>query len=161
MGFYQIITHNWNKVLVAIDKATNWNHELQGKAYIVLAMIAGLVGVAMSWLMRTELRSPGIGTFPIIAKLLSRKSSSHLEEAKHLYNVTITAHGLIMIFYMLMPMLISGLGSLTLPRLLKTDSLAFPKIGYMSFWIFATSLGVALSSLVTLGAHSDRGVATG
>ncbi|MFP3039044.1 MAG: cbb3-type cytochrome c oxidase subunit I [Candidatus Hodgkinia cicadicola] len=140
-----------------LGKLINWNHEQLGKAYIAVAISAGLVGIALSLLVRAELRSPGIGVFPFFFKT----DLAQTDKAKHLYNAVITIHGLIMIFYMLMPMLINGLGNLTLPRMLKIKTLAFPKVGIISFWTFLTSLVVALLSFVSWGTNADRGVATG
>ncbi|MFP3018935.1 MAG: cbb3-type cytochrome c oxidase subunit I [Candidatus Hodgkinia cicadicola] len=135
----------------------NWDHERLGKAYVIVGLNAGLIGIVLSLLIRAELRSPGIGVLPLFFKT----DSSQNDKAKHLYNVIITAHGLIMIFYMLMPLLINGLGCLTLPRMLKTEALAFPKVGVVAFWSFLTSLVIALSSLIAWGTTTERGIATG
>ncbi|MGP1916001.1 MAG: cbb3-type cytochrome c oxidase subunit I [Candidatus Hodgkinia cicadicola] len=135
----------------------NWDHESLGKAYIIVAMIAGLVGTVLSVLIRAELRSPGVGVFPFFFE----KDSKQNDKAKHLYTVVITIHGLIMIFYVLMPMIINGFGALTLPKMLKIKTLALPKVGIVAFWTFLTSLVAALSSLVTWGTSTDRGIATG
>ena len=59
-----------------------------GLLYIVFSVIAGMIGSALSILMRLELSSPG---------------NVFLGGNHHLYNVLITAHGLIMIFFMVMP----------------------------------------------------------
>ncbi|MGP1916565.1 MAG: cbb3-type cytochrome c oxidase subunit I [Candidatus Hodgkinia cicadicola] len=135
----------------------NWDHERLGKAYIIVAISAGLIGIVLSVLIRTELRSPGVGAFSFFYKTESAQN----DKTKHLYNVIITIHGLIMIFYMLMPMLINGLGTITLPKMLKIKALAFPKVGFVAFWTFLTSLMVALSSLIAWGTSTDRGIATG
>ncbi|MBT7648103.1 MAG: cytochrome c oxidase subunit I, partial [Rhodospirillaceae bacterium] len=61
------------------------NHKDIGTMYIVYGFIFGLVGFAMSMLIRIELAYPGAGI---------------LNGDHQLYNVLITSHGLIMIFFM-------------------------------------------------------------
>ncbi|MFP3038905.1 MAG: cbb3-type cytochrome c oxidase subunit I [Candidatus Hodgkinia cicadicola] len=143
--------------LIRFWEFIKWDHSCQGKIYILIAGIVSLFGIVLSVLIRAELRSSGIGVFPF---LLGHDTSSQ-DKAKHMYNVTITVHGLVMLFYVLMPTLISGLGSLTLPRLLKTKGLAFPQIGYAAILSFISSLVIATLSIVTWGTHSERGIATG
>ena len=63
------------------------NHKDIGTMYLVFAIICGIVGGGLSVAMRMELMLPGIQIF-------------HNPE---LFNVFVTAHGLIMIFFVLMP----------------------------------------------------------
>jgi cytochrome c oxidase subunit I len=63
------------------------NHKDIGTMYLVFALCAGLIGIAFSVVIRAELQEPGLQIF----------SDSHS------YNVVVTEHGLIMIFFVLMP----------------------------------------------------------
>jgi cytochrome c oxidase subunit 1 len=72
------------------------NHKDIGTLYILYGAVAGVVGSLFSVLIRMELAYPG---------------TQLLMGDYQFYNVLITAHGLIMIFYMLMPALISGFGN--------------------------------------------------
>ncbi len=128
----ELISIAKHKSATEIHKLLNWNHQLLGKAYILFALASGLLGTILSLLIRAELQKPGIQTFKKLADILYRKESS-VDKAKHLYNASVTAHGLIMIFYTLMPTLVSGLGSLTLPELIKANELAFPRAGVLAF----------------------------
>ncbi len=63
------------------------NHKDIGTMYLVFALMAGIIGGALSIEMRMELQQPGLQIFP----------------NSHAYDVFTTAHGLIMIFFMVMP----------------------------------------------------------
>ena len=65
--------------------AYSTNHKDIGTMYLIFAIVAGLIGSAFSVLMRMELMYPGDGIL----------GGNH-----HLYNVLVTGHGLIMIFFM-------------------------------------------------------------
>src|SRR6202043_2821578 len=69
------------------------NHKDIGTMYLVFAIIAGVIGAAMSIMIRIELMYPGIQIF----------------HETHAYNVFVTSHGLIMILFMVMPALMGGM----------------------------------------------------
>ena len=75
------------------------NHKDIGTLYLIFAIVAGVIGFLLSFAIRLELQNPGIQIFPTIASWLSGDSS--IDAAKNLYNVFITGHGVIMIFFFL------------------------------------------------------------
>src|ERR1700757_1480234 len=77
------------------------NHKDIGTLYILFAIMAGIIGGAMSGLIRWELANPGIQVFTEHGIL-----NSGLFKGHHGYNAIVTAHGLIMIFFMVMPAMI-------------------------------------------------------
>src|ERR1700722_12221052 len=92
------------------------NHKDIGTLYLIFAVVAGLIGSALSGAIRLELTSPGIQIFPVISAIFSADSS--IDAAKNMYNVFITAHGLIMIFFMVMPAMIGGFGNWMVPLMI-------------------------------------------
>ncbi|MDB5697047.1 MAG: ctaD, partial [Sphingomonas bacterium] len=78
------------------------NHKDIGTLYLIFAIVAGIIGGAISGLMRAELAHPGIQYLTSWAHYLPGGQGG-LDHSLHLWNVLITAHGLIMVFFMVMP----------------------------------------------------------
>ncbi|ATY93491.1 Cytochrome c oxidase subunit 1 [Candidatus Hodgkinia cicadicola] len=148
------------RVIKLVKSCINCTHATIGKAFISFSILTGIIGIAMSTIIRLELHKPEIQIFNKIAKFIY-KVGDYKDQAKHLYNVTMTAHGLIMVFYMLMPLLINGFGYLNIPEQLEVKSMTFPKIGVMSLTLLTLSLTCAVLSLLSKGTPTEYGAATG
>ena len=124
------------------------NHKDIGTLYILFAIMAGVIGGALSGLIRWELAYPGIQLFKPGTWLAQ---IGIIEASPHGYNAVITAHGLIMIFFMVMPALIGGFGNWFVPIMIGAPDMAFPRMNNISFWMLCASWTLLCLSLVVDG----------
>ena len=135
------------------------NHNDIGTLYLIFAVIAGLIGSALSGAVRLELMRPGIHIFPVISAILAGDGS--IDGAKNMYNVFITAHGVIMIFFLVMPALIGGFGNWMVPLMIGAPDMAFPRMNNISFWLLPASFLLLLLSMFVEGSPGMHGFGGG
>ena len=141
---------------------TRWfmstNHKDIGTLYLIFAIVAGIIGGGISGIMRWELMEPGIQVlnkaWPIGA------GTANFDEWTHHWNVLITAHGLIMVFFMVMPAMIGGFGNWFVPLMIGAPDMAFPRMNNISFWLLIPAFALLLGSTFVPGG-TGNGAGTG
>src|ERR1700744_3349323 len=132
--YFRLWAYLWREWFTSVD------HKRIGVMYIVLGVVMLLRGFADALMMRTQ-------------QALAFGSSEGFLPAHH-YDQVFTAHGVIMIFFVAMP-LVTGLMNYVVPLQIGAGDVSFPFINNFSFW--RTGLGVVrikMSRFVGLGAFT-------
>ncbi len=116
------------------------NHKDIGSLYLMFAVVASLFGGGFSMIIRMELMDPGL----------------QFVHDKQFYNVLVTAHALLMVFFVVMPALIGGFGNWMMPMMIGAPDMAFPRMNNISFWLMPPALVLLVLSMV-----AGQGAGTG
>merc|ERR1739846_17339 len=125
-----------------LSHVKNCNHKGLGIYYLLSAFIFGISGTLISVLLRIELYSSG-------NRIIS-------PENQNFYNISITLHGLIMIFFLVMPGLFGGFGNYLVPIFQGSPEVVYPRINNFSILILFLSYIMMILSII-----SDFGGGTG
>ena len=96
------------------------NHKQIAINYLYFSMFTGLSGAALATFIRLELAMPG--------SLFFKGDSLR-------YLQVITAHGLIMVFFVVVPILFGGFANFLIPYHVGSKDVAFPRLNSIGFWI--------------------------
>jgi cytochrome c oxidase subunit 1 len=120
------------------------DHKVIGKQYYALALVAVLVGMVLSWLMRIHL---GWTNFAIPGlHLLSANGAPGNIMTPEYYLQLMTMHATIMVFFVLTTAPFAAFGNYFLPIQVGAEDMPFPHFNMMSFWVTFVGFLVLVSS---------------
>jgi hypothetical protein len=122
----------------------NWvyttNHKRIAVNYFWFVILSGIVGMVLATVIRLEFAYPGVGVF-------AGDSIQYLSLA--------SAHGVIMVFFMIMPLLFGAFANFLLPTQLGVHDVAFPRLNSAAFWFLPGGL-LMLCQLVCIDRRYQR-----
>ena len=129
---YLTATYGIKSWLLTLD------HKRIGILYIITLTTFFMMGGVYAALIRLELLTPA-------GDLLSSES----------YNRTFTGHGVLMVFFVLVPLIPATMGNFLLPLMIGARDVAFPRLNLLSWYL------LVMGGLTAAGAILTGGVDTG
>jgi cytochrome c oxidase subunit 1 len=144
---------------------TRWfmstNHKDIGILYLIVSALAGFVSVAFTVYMRLELMNPGVQYMCMEGARLIADPATVCTPNGHLWNVLITGHGILMMFFVVIPALFGGFGNYFMPLQIGAPDMAFPRMNNLSFWLYVAGTALAVCSLLAPGGGGKAGSGVG
>ena len=134
---------------------TRWfmstNHKDIGILYLVVSALVGLISVAFTVYMRLELMEPGVQYMCMEGARMFADSTMECTPNGHLWNVLITYHGVLMMFFVVIPALFGGFGNYFMPLQIGAPDMAFPRLNNLSFWLYVAGTALGVASILSPG----------
>ena len=144
---------------------TRWfmstNHKDIGILYLFTAGIVGLISVAFTVYMRMELQHPGVQFMCTEGARFIADPSTPCTPNGHLWNVMITYHGVLMMFFVVIPALFGGFGNYFMPLHIGAPDMAFPRLNNLSYWMYVCGVCLGIASLLAPGGNGGHGSGVG
>ncbi|RPH40527.1 MAG: cytochrome c oxidase subunit I, partial [Planctomycetota bacterium] len=139
------------------------NHKTIGKQFLVTSLVflfvAGFLALSLRWqLAYPDKPVPVVGKY-VFASAAEReaaeKAGPDSPKAKILGSVKpeqfvglTSVHGLLMIFFVIIPILVGAFGNFLIPLHVGTHDMAFPVLNAASYWVFWLACVIALTGLL-------------
>ncbi|MFC5739659.1 cytochrome c oxidase subunit I [Sinirhodobacter huangdaonensis] len=144
---------------------TRWfmstNHKDIGVLYLITAAFVGLISVGFTVYMRLELMNPGVQYMCEEGARLIADPSQPCTPNGHLWNVMITYHGVLMMFFVVIPALFGGFGNYFMPLHIGAPDMAFPRLNNLSYWLYVAGVALGIASFFAPGGGGQTGAGVG
>ncbi len=144
---------------------TRWfmstNHKDIGILYLIVSAFAGFISVAFTVYMRLELMEPGVQYMCMEGARMTAAAAGECTPNGHLWNVMITGHGILMMFFVVIPALFGGFGNYFMPLQIGAPDMAFPRMNNLSFWLYVAGTSLAVCSVFAPGGNGQLGSGVG
>ncbi len=144
---------------------TRWfmstNHKDIGILYLIVSAFVGFISVAFTVYMRMELMEPGVQYMCMEGMRFTAAAVGDCTPNGHIWNVTVTAHGILMMFFVVIPALFGGFGNYFMPLQIGAPDMAFPRMNNLSFWLYVAGTTLAVLSVFSPGGNGQLGSGVG
>ena len=143
------------------------NHKMIGKQFLVTSLVFLFIAGTLALSLRWQLAYPG-EPVPVIGKYLFATASEREAAKKDLdagktdspaihnlgsvkaeqFTGLTSVHGLLMIFFVVIPILVGAFGNFLIPLHVGTHDMAFPILNAASYWVFFCGCILAVTGLV-------------
>jgi cytochrome c oxidase subunit 1 len=121
------------------------DHKTIGKQYLTLGVLWAIVGGLLAGAMRWQLAWPDT-QIPLVGEI-----------GPETFNMMVTMHGTIMVFFVAMPILLGAFGNFLIPLMIGARDMIFPRLNMLSVWTFALASVVMLASFLVPGGAASAG----
>jgi len=121
------------------------DHKTIAKQYLAQGVFWTVVGGLLAGAMRWQLAWPDT-RIPLMGEI-----------GPEVYNMLVTMHGTIMVFFVAMPILLGAFGNFLIPLMIGARDMAFPRLNMLSVWTFALASVVMLVSFFVPGGAASAG----
>jgi cytochrome c oxidase subunit 1 len=121
------------------------DHKTIGKQYLSIGVFWTLVGGLLAAVMRWQLAWPDTKV-PLVGEI-----------GPEVFNMMVTMHGTIMVFFVAMPILLGAFGNFLIPLMIGARDMILPRLNMLSVWTFALASLVMLVSFFVPGGAASAG----
>jgi len=107
------------------------NHKVIGKQFLITSLVFLFIAGSLALSLRWQLANPQTPV-PIVGKLFFKGG---IVQPENFISLT-TMHGLMMIFFVVIPILVGAFGNFLIPLHVGTHDMAFPVLNAGSYWAF-------------------------
>jgi len=127
-----------------------------GLQYLWTALAFLFIGGGLALGVRWQLGFPG-ATIPIIGNLLPTTVAVDGSIIPGGYNMLVTMHATIMVFFVVMPLLIGAFGNYLIPLQIGAGDMAFPLLNELSYWLYVLSGVILMAAFFVPGGAPGTG----
>lgn len=137
------------------------NHKDIGILYLIASALVGFIVVSFTIYMRLELMEPGVQYMCLEGARMFADPTTECTPNGHLWNVLITYHGVLMMFFVMIPALFGGFGNYFMPLQIGAPDMAFPRMNNLSFWMYIAGVTMGVASMLSPGGNDQLGSGVG
>ncbi|MBX3386860.1 MAG: cbb3-type cytochrome c oxidase subunit I [Phycisphaeraceae bacterium] len=137
------------------DWMTTVDHKKIGVMYLFAILFMFFLGGVAALAVRMELFTPtvvtgGVATGQELAKFWG-VDARDWAEGNNIYNRTMTLHGLIMVFLVIVPSVPASLGNFLIPLMIGAKDVAFPRLNLASWYVYLLGSMFAITAVIMGG----------